>query len=112
MSSHKKDHHALDGVLARAAIDPAFRAELLIDPRGTIRRGFNIEIPPNIRVKFIERDADVDALIVLPDLRSTTGELSDSALDVVSGGVEYDAGGDIDAYDYTWSDEDIAESGG
>ena len=108
MAPNRKDyHHALDEVLARAATDTAFRAELLDHPREAIRQGFGIEIPSTFRMKFIERDPDVDALIVLPDM-TTGGELADDALEFVNGG----AAGDADAYDYTWSDDDVAESGG
>lgn len=107
MALNRKDyHHALDEVLARASTDTAFRAELLDHPREAIRLAFGIEIPSTFRMKFIERDPNVDALIVLPDLK-TSGELSDDALEIVSGG-----GGDPDAYDFAWSDEDVAEEGG
>ena len=59
-------------------------------------------------MKFIERDCDVDALIVLPDLKETSGELSDDALEAVNGGVD----GNADEFDYTWSEEHTSESGG
>ena len=107
MAPKRQDyHHALDQVLARAASDTAFRAELLEHPRQAIRREFGIEIPSTFRMKFIERGPDVDALIVLPDVRAG-GELGDDALEFVSGGA-----GDPDAYTYLWSDDDVAESGG
>jgi hypothetical protein len=37
-------------------------------------------------MKFVERDPDVDALIVLPDFKRTDGELSDHELESVAGG--------------------------
>jgi hypothetical protein len=81
-----EQQQALEKILARASTDPGFRRQLLSDPRGTIFDAFGVRIPPHFRVKFIEKDRDVDALIVLPDTRSADGELSDRDLDVVSGG--------------------------
>jgi hypothetical protein len=100
--SRKSYHQALDAVLERAASDIAFRAELLDHPREAIRQQFGIEIPPTFRMKFIERDPNVDALIVLPDA-NTSGELSDDDLDNVRGGT----GESADAFEYTWSDDDV-----
>ena len=78
---------ALDAVLARSEIDAAFRARLLSDPRRAIADAFDMRVPDDFRIRFIERDADVDALIVLPDLRRPeTAELSDSDLEQVTGG--------------------------
>ena len=84
MSSAQQD--ALQKILARASVDLEFRKALLIDPRKAILDGLGVRIPPGFRVKFIERDENVDALIVLPDLRRANGELSDAHLDWVSGG--------------------------
>ena len=105
--NRKSYHQALDAVLARAASDKAFRAELLDHPREAIHHEFGIEIPPTFRMKFVERDPSVDALIVLPDLE-TSDELSDDSLESVTGGADRDP----DNYDYLWSDEDVADSGG
>lgn len=82
------ERSALDAVVERAATDRAFRSSLLSDPRGAIQQAFGVRIPADVRIKFIEKTADVDALIVLPDLRSPTGELSDNDLEGVAGGVQ------------------------
>lgn len=76
----------MSAVLARAETDPVFRQGLLTDPRGIIYESFGIRIPEQFRIRFIERSADVDALVVLPDLRGATSELSDGELEQVSGG--------------------------
>jgi hypothetical protein len=83
--SHRQ---ALEAVLARATTDRVFRAQLLHDPRKAIHDAFGVQIPADFTIKFIERDPDVDALIVLPDLRedSEDGGLSDEELEVVAGG--------------------------
>jgi hypothetical protein len=61
--------HLLAGQLvARSATDITLRQRLLTDPYAAIREELGVELPPTIRVRFIERPPDVDALIVLPDL--------------------------------------------
>jgi hypothetical protein len=76
----------LNAILARAASDPSFRAGLLVEPKQTISQVFGVTIPPQFRLRFIEKDADLDALVVLPDLRIEGAELSERDLDVVNGG--------------------------
>lgn len=88
MKTSSAQQDALERILARAGVDLAFRAALLLDPRRAIQDGLGVRIPPGFRVKFIERDENVDALIVLPDFRAPNGELSDLALDGVSGGAD------------------------
>lgn len=80
------DQRALDAVVSRAATDPIFRAALLTEPRVAIQQAFGVRVPDDVRVKFIERPSDVDALIVLPDVRRADGELADADLESVSGG--------------------------
>jgi hypothetical protein len=55
-------------VIERSALDAAFRARLLDNPRRAIADAFDIELPPTMQLKFIEKEAGVDLLIVLPDL--------------------------------------------
>ena len=84
----QKEPRALQPILDRATTDLAFRKRLLVDPRAAIVEAFGVIIPPAFRIKFIERGCDLDALIVLPDVRSNSGELSDDDLEKVSGGVQ------------------------
>lgn len=84
------DRKALDAILERAATDGSFRRRLLTDWRNAIQESFGISVPPNFTMRFVERDPGVDALIVLPDLRSSEGELSENELESVSGGVDED----------------------
>lgn len=86
-TAHKE---ALEQILTRAAVDLDFRKALLVHPRKAILDGLGIRIPARFRVKFIERDKDVDALIVLPDLQRLDCELEDGELDAVSGGADPD----------------------
>jgi hypothetical protein len=77
---------ALEKILQRASIDIDFRKQLLVEPKKAILDALGVRVPPTFRVKFIEKAEDVDALIVLPELQRTDGELSDRELDSVSGG--------------------------
>ena len=85
-SSTSHEQQALDAVVARAAVDRAFRQQLLTDPRRAIRDAFSVHIPAGFRIKFVERDTDIDALIVLPDLEDSERSLTEDELEVVSGG--------------------------
>jgi hypothetical protein len=86
MTMSEAQQQALEKILARASEDAEFRSQLLGNPRQAIFDAFGIRIPGSFRVKFIEKDPDVDALIVLPDYRQPDGELSDRDLETVSGG--------------------------
>ena len=67
----------LSAVLARAETDVAFRARLLTEPHRAIEDEFGIQVPPDFRLRFIERHSDVDALVVLPDLRLAPSRAAD-----------------------------------
>lgn len=82
MTSPKKN--ALNKVLARASRDREFRTRLLASPTQTLAEMLGT-LPRGVRVKFIEKPSEIDALIVLPDL-SESGELSPSELEAVAGG--------------------------
>jgi hypothetical protein len=86
MTMSTAHQEALDQILTRAAVDLDFRKALLVDPRKTIMDALGVRIPASFRVKFIEREKNVDALIVLPDLQIVDGELGDDDLEAVAGG--------------------------
>lgn len=90
MTMSPTHQEVLDQVLSRATVDVDFRKALLLDPRKAILNALGVHIPANFRVKFIEREKNVDALIVLPDLQRQDGELDDDDLDAVAGGVGTD----------------------
>ncbi len=77
---------ALEKILERATVNVDFRRALLTDPARAIYEAFGVKIPQGFRVKFMEKSADVDALVVLPDLQRPDGELSERDLAVVAGG--------------------------
>ena len=86
----EREDQLLKAVLKRTTIDRAFRQALLTDPHRAIEQAFGIRIPPEYRVRFVERAPDVDALIVLPDFDprapgSEDEELSDDELEHMAG---------------------------
>jgi hypothetical protein len=86
MTMSPKEQHVLEAVLQRSTVDLEFRKRLLTDPRPAILDAFGVRIPATFRVKFVEKGDDLDALIVLPDVPSRDGELSDRDLESVAGG--------------------------
>ena len=85
------DQTKVQEVLARSAVDGDFRAGLLTDPRNTLEQAAGRQIPENLRIKFIEKDADCDAMFVLPDPVSTD-ELTPDQLEAVAGGFDISIG--------------------
>ena len=86
MTMTVKEQQVLEAVLERSVVDYEFRQELLNNPRRAIQSALGISVPANFRVKFIEKDKNVDALVVLPNFQCKDGELSDDDLENVAGG--------------------------
>ena len=78
---------ALHDAVLRATTDMVFRSRLLTDPGAAIYDAFGVRLPASHRVRFMEKPADVDTLIVLPDLDMGV-ELDDDDLDAAAGGEE------------------------
>jgi hypothetical protein len=75
----------LNAILSRATCDGKFRRLLLDEPKPTIHREFGIQVPANFTIKFIEKEPQVDSLVVLPDFVGG-GELDEDDLENVCGG--------------------------
>jgi hypothetical protein len=87
MSSHIND---VDEILKRSATDAGFRTRLLSDPRRALEEAIGVPLstlPRAVNLKFIEKEAGVDAVFVLPDFVHADGSLSDAELEAVAGGV-------------------------
>ena len=67
-NSHESTGTALDAVVARAALNPQFRTRLLTEPDVALREVLGVPLPPNVTVRFIEKEPGLDAMMVLPDL--------------------------------------------
>ena len=95
MSEPKTSHdqEIAAAIAARAAVDRAFRTKLLADPRSAVSEVLGHPLPASFRIKFIEKDASLDALVVLPDLVPVSGELSVEELEAVAGGLCWDTCG-------------------
>ncbi len=74
-------------VIARAWSDPAFKAQLLSDPKAAIA-GYGIDLPAGLNLKIAENTADT-IHIVLPATPSQAAELSDEDLQNLAGGKKF-----------------------
>jgi hypothetical protein len=68
-------------VLAKAANDPAFRAQLLSDPRAALAAALNVELPETVVIN-VHEDSPSTFNLVLP----ASGDLSEADLELVAGG--------------------------
>lgn len=87
MSTFDDHRKALAVLIARAATDWDFRQALLHDPERAILEATGTVV--SIRVKFVEKDPDVDLQIVLPDFVAGEPELCIEELDNVAGGTNW-----------------------
>ena len=79
----------LNKILQRSATDKEFRTRLLEQPDSAIEEIIGAPVsslPKQFRVQFMEKDAGLDALVVLPDYADPEGVLSDAELEAVAGG--------------------------
>lgn len=72
-------------LMARAVKDPAFRQEVLNNPRSVLAREYNVQLPEDVTVRVLE-EAPNTLSIVLPPQEETVQELSDEDLEAVAGG--------------------------
>jgi hypothetical protein len=96
-SGHSERERILTLIAERATTDADFRRRLLADAAPTIESDLGIRLPPKFKIRFIEKDPGLDALIVLPDLARAGNELSDDDLDAVAGGT-----GECGPITWTW----------
>jgi hypothetical protein len=82
----------LTRILQRSANDREFRTRLVVRPESAIEEMIGVRVanlPRPVRVRFVEKDAELDALVVLPDFVDPEGELTDAELEAVAGGSEW-----------------------
>jgi hypothetical protein len=71
-------------LLRRVATDPAFRAQLLAEPRKAVELVLGSPLPPAISVRVIE-EKPTELVVVVPAALSNA-ELVDADLEAVAGG--------------------------
>jgi hypothetical protein len=87
--NQSEDDVVMHTVLQRSATDKEFRSRLLAQPDSAIEEIVGVPLstlPKQYRVRFVEKEPDVDALVVLPDFEDPEGVLSDTELEAVAGG--------------------------
>ena len=77
--------HPREQIVVRAATDPAFRRQLLANPKPTLERALGITLPPSIEVVIMEETAS-KLCFVLPAQAFAGQELPDEELAGVVGG--------------------------
>ena len=78
---------ALSALAARAVTDGPFRTRLIADPHRAAREA-GIDLPADARVRFDERPAGIDHVVVLPELSVVEQPLTEDELEAVAGGNE------------------------
>lgn len=72
-------------VKRRSRTDAAFRRKLLDAPRETLEAEFDVALPKDFNIRFVE-NMGADLTVVLPDPVEPGDKLSDDDLDHVAGG--------------------------
>ena len=86
MATNPNQEQLLQQITARAATDADFRARLVKEPHAAVRESVGIELPSKFRIKFVEKEPTLDAMVVLPDLQNESAELTEEELEAVAGG--------------------------
>jgi hypothetical protein len=76
---------AIAAMVRRGATDAEFRKLALSDPQKAVVLETGKELPPGLKLKFVDGDS-ADAVIILPPVSTEPSELSDAQLEQVAGG--------------------------
>jgi hypothetical protein len=83
MNKAEQDKAAAYGkIIAKAWRDPAFKAQLIADPQGTLKSA-GVDMPVGVTVKVVE-NTDKHVHLVLPP--KPTGDISDESLEKIAAG--------------------------
>jgi hypothetical protein len=88
-SQPNNQEQLLQTITTRAAVDNEFRSQLISDPRGAVAEAVGVQLPETFRIKFVEKEQGLDAMVVLPDYVPEAAELSEEELEAVAGGSEW-----------------------
>jgi hypothetical protein len=78
----------LPEVRARAAVDAGYRRRLLESPHEAIEEVLGPLPAGGVRIGFVEKPADVNVLVVLPDAAPEPEPLTPEELEAVAGGAD------------------------
>ena len=71
-------------LIAKASEDAAFRAQLLADPKGTIKNEFGVDVPEFVNLQVHENDPNAFHIVLPP---SGTFELDEQRLEAIAAGL-------------------------
>ena len=77
----RSERELREHVLTKAAEDAAFRAQLIVDPKGTVEHECGLKFPDGYRLEVHEESATTTHMILPPASR-----LAERELQVVAGG--------------------------
>lgn len=89
--SSLEEQEVVNMIIKKATEDEGFRKSLLANPKKAIKDEFDVELPKKLSVKFVEKEKNVDAMYVLPDLIDSDLEISEEELEAVAGGCCWDS---------------------
>jgi hypothetical protein len=84
MTLDKKYLPIVEEALRKCALDPAFRASALRDPKAALEKVHGAALPGDLKIRFSESTPGT-ITYTLPDLMAS-GELGDDDLEAVAGG--------------------------
>jgi hypothetical protein len=81
------DRDSIQGSLMhKAATDPAFKQELIADPRGALQRALGAQLPEKIKISVLEETPEQFYIVLPPAALFPSGELADAELEMVVAG--------------------------
>jgi len=81
------DRDSIQGPLMHKAVtDPAFKRELIADPRGALQRALGVQLPEKIKISVLEETPEHFYIVLPPAALFPSGELADAELEMVAAG--------------------------
>lgn len=82
----EKVEKALETIKSKAATDAEFRTLCLSNPGEAVKQATGMEVPEGFKLRIVD-NAGAHLTVVLPDLQTSEGELDETQLTQVSGGL-------------------------
>jgi hypothetical protein len=79
------DENRFGEIISKCWSDAGFKKRFVAEPKKVFAE-FGMDLPADLEVKVVENSDNVMYLVIPPKPSETSGELSDSQLDAVSGG--------------------------